>query len=44
MRHLWRVSQSLKSLPTKQYAHGAGLLEELGRQIGGWRRDAAQRS
>lgn len=44
VRHLWRVSHALKSLPTKQYAHGASLLEELGRQIGGWRRDAAQRS
>lgn len=41
VRHLWRLGHTLKSLPSKQYAHGAGLLENLGRQIGGWRRDAA---
>lgn len=44
VRHLWRLGHALQSLPTKQYAHGAGLLEELARQIGGWRRDAGRRS
>jgi len=43
VRHLWRVGHTLQNLPTKQYAHGAGLLEDLGRQIGAWRRDAARR-
>jgi hypothetical protein len=44
VRHLWRLSHALRTLPGNQYAHGAGLLETLARQIGGWRRDAAQRS
>ncbi len=44
VRHLWRLSHALQTLPGKSYAHGAGLLETLARQIGGWRRDAAQRS
>jgi hypothetical protein len=26
----------LKTIPTKRYEHGAKLLEELGKQIGGW--------
>lgn len=43
VRHLWRLCHELKVLPTRQYGHGAGLLEDLGRQIGAWRRDAAAR-
>ena len=41
VRHLWRLAWELKVLPGKQYGHGAGLMEELGRQIGGWRRGVA---
>ena len=44
VRHLWRLGHALKTLPTRQCAHGATLLDELGRQIGGWRRDAGKRS
>ena len=36
VRHLWRMAHELKTIPTKRYAHGADLLEELGKQIGGW--------
>ncbi len=36
VRHLWRMAHELKTIPTKRYAHGAKLLNELGRQIGGW--------
>ena len=36
VRHLWRLAHELQTIPTKRYAHGAKLLEELGRQIGGW--------
>lgn len=36
VRHLWRIAYELKTIPTKRYAHGAKLLEDLGRQIGGW--------
>ncbi|MDX1654600.1 MAG: diversity-generating retroelement protein Avd [Candidatus Competibacteraceae bacterium] len=43
VRHLWRLSHALKNLPGKQYAHGAVQLEQLGRQIGGWRREAGGR-
>lgn len=40
VRHLWRLVHELKAVPTRQYEHGARLLEELGRQIGGWRRSS----
>ncbi len=40
VRHLWRLAHELKVLPTRQYEYGARLLEELGRQIGGWRRSS----
>lgn len=36
VRHLWRMAHELKTIPTKRYAHGAKLLEDLGKQIGGW--------
>ncbi len=35
-RHLWRLSWELRLLPDKSYHHGAGLLVDLGRQVGGW--------
>jgi hypothetical protein len=38
VRHLWRLAWELKVVPGKQYAHGAGLLEHLGRQVGAWQR------
>ena len=40
VRHLWRLSHSLKAIPTKAYGQGSERLAELGRQIGGWRRAA----
>ena len=36
VRHLWRMAHQLQTISTKRYAHGAGLLEDLGKQIGGW--------
>ncbi len=36
VRHLWRIAHELKTIPTKRYGHGAKLLEDLGKQIGGW--------
>ncbi len=36
VRHLWRMAHELRTIPTKRYAHGAKLLEDLGKQIGGW--------
>ena len=36
VRHLWRIAHELKIIPSKRYAHGAKLLDDLGKQIGGW--------
>jgi hypothetical protein len=38
IRHLWRLAYELKSIPQRRYLHGAGLINEIGRQIGGWLR------
>jgi hypothetical protein len=38
VRHLWRLAHELKVMATRQYEHGAKLLDDLGRQIGGWLR------
>jgi hypothetical protein len=35
---LWRLCHELQVISTKRYEHGARLLEDLGRQIGGWMR------
>ena len=44
VRHLWRLSHELKVRPTRQYEHGAKLIDELGRQIGGWLRSRHSQS
>ena len=36
VRHLWRLCHELKVISTKRYEYGARLLEDLGRQVGGW--------
>lgn len=38
VRHLWRVAHELKIMATRQYEHGARLMDDVGRQIGGWLR------
>ena len=38
VRHLWRIAHELKVIATRQYEHGARLIDDLGRQIGGWLR------
>lgn len=35
-RHLWRLALELKVITLKRYEHGARLMEDLGRQVGGW--------
>ena len=35
-RHLWRLALELKVINLKRYEHGARLIDDLGRQIGGW--------
>ena len=42
VRHLWRLGYELQTLPTRQYEHGSKLIDELGRQIGGWLRSREQ--
>ena len=42
VRHLWRVSYELKVIATRQYEYGAKLLDDLGRQVGGWLRSREQ--
>jgi hypothetical protein len=42
VRHLWRLAHELKAIGTRQYEHGAKLLDGLGRQIGGWLRSTGQ--
>ncbi len=37
-RHLWRMSWQLKCISTRRYEYGVGLMLDLGKQIGAWRR------
>ncbi len=37
-RHLWRLALELQVINLKRYEHGAKLMNDLGRQIGGWLR------
>ena len=38
LRHLWRAAHELQVIATRPYEHGARLMDEVGRQIGGWLR------
>jgi hypothetical protein len=40
----WRLGFELKDIATRQYKHGAKLIDDLGRQIGGWLRSREQQS
>jgi hypothetical protein len=35
-RHLWRLGYELQIVSAKSYEHGAKLMNDIGRQIGGW--------
>lgn len=37
-RHLWRLAHELQAVSTRRYKHGATLMDDLGRQVGGWLR------
>ena len=43
LRHLWRASYELEALPVRRYEHGARLMDDLGRQVGGWLRSRPNR-
>ena len=38
VRHLWRLCYRLQVIPLKRYDYGSKRMEDLGRQVGGWRR------
>ena len=40
--HLWRAALELKVIGQKRYQYGVGLMLDVGRQIGGWKRFAKQ--
>ena len=42
-RHLWRLAHELEAISTRRYEHGARLMDDLGRQIGGWLRSSRGR-
>jgi len=37
-RHLWRLGFELQVISKQSYKHGAKLIDEIGRQVGGWLR------
>ena len=41
LRHLWRLAFELRVIAQKQYSYGANLFVELGKQIGGWQKQAS---
>lgn len=43
VRHLWRLSHEFQAIPTRSYEHGAKLMDDLGRQLGGWLRSLANK-
>ena len=36
VKHLWRLALELQTVALRQYEHGVRLLDDLGRQLGGW--------
>ncbi len=40
-RQLWRLCFEFKLISTKRYRYGAELMDDLGRQIGGWLRSSS---
>ena len=36
IRHLWRMAHELKLISTRRFEHGARMMNELGKQVGGW--------
>ena len=38
LRHMLRLGKDLEVLGLRQYEHGVRLLDDIGRQVGGWRK------
>ncbi|MGH8584413.1 MAG: diversity-generating retroelement protein Avd [Gammaproteobacteria bacterium] len=43
-KHLWRLAVELQTVALRPYEHGARLMDELGRQLGGWLRSIGVRN
>ncbi|MGH8657787.1 MAG: diversity-generating retroelement protein Avd [Gammaproteobacteria bacterium] len=43
-KHLWRLALEFQSVAHRRYEHGARLMDELGRQLGGWLRSIETRN
>ncbi len=41
-RHLWRLCHELQVIPLRRYEHGCHLMDDVGRQIGGWLKRATR--
>jgi hypothetical protein len=37
-RHLWRLAHEMQIISTRRYEYGSRLLDDVGRQVGGWLR------
>ncbi len=35
-RHIWRLCHEFQAIPTRSDEYGARLMDDLGRQLGGW--------
>lgn len=42
-RHLWRLSHEFQAVSSRSYEHGARLMDDLGRQLGGWMKSVSAR-
>jgi len=43
VKHLWRLALELRVVALREYEHGSRLMDELGRQLGGWLRSVRAR-
>ena len=43
-KHLWRLAMDMQAVAPRQYEHGVRLMDELGRQLGGWLRSVDARN
>ncbi len=43
LRHLFRIAFDLRAMDARRHEHAQRQLEEIGRMVGGWRKDALRR-
>ena len=44
LRHLWRVAFELTAINSKSFEYGARLIDDIGKQIGGWKKHQISKS